>query len=147
MSKNEALAAFSSEDLSEDVGAQSDYLTAFGNYKVEFVRTEFLKKTPGKKKSGFIFEFRILESDNPHVTVDKVYTLGFWKHVEHWLHYYKTFLKEILGISDEDLRDDAILASPFDAESTVIGGISYVTVAESKNPKFPKLNWTELEFD
>lgn len=147
MSKNEALSAFSNEDLTEDVGAKADYLTAVGSYKVKFVKTEYLAKTPGKKKSGFIFEFEILESDNPHIKVGKTYTLGFWKHVENWLYYYKLFLKQILGFSDEDLREDESLASPFGEESVVLGGESYVSVAESKNPKFPKLSWTELDFD
>lgn len=147
MAKNEALSAFSNEDLTEDVGAKADYLTAIGSYKVRFVKTEYLKKTPGKKKSGFIFEFEILESDNDHVVVGKTYTLGFWKHVENWLYYYKLFLKQILGFSDEDLREDESLASPFGEESVVIGGESFVSVSESKNPKFPKLSWTELDFD
>ena len=147
MSKNEALSAFSGEDLTEDVGSKAEYLQAIGQYKVEFIETEVLDKVGRGKKSGFILNFRILESNNPHVLLDKTYTIGFWKHVENWLYYYKVFLKQILPYSDEDLREDETLASPFGPDSTVIGGVSYLTVTEGGNPNFPKMKWTELSFE
>lgn len=145
---NAALNAFKGADLSNPVNVTRQYLdeNTYGSYEVKFVEAKFVDKTKEKNRSGFVFNFDITESNNDNLPVGTGCTISWWLHVSYWETFMRRFIKQLFPeATEEELADPSFLASMVGDDSPLVDGISKVIVSEnSKNTKFPNLQWTPL---